>query len=109
MRNKQHAVSEIVQLSAIKASCNHFLASQRSLFEVENTTQLRKNLCVINRSLRDLYEELEVINKKQTGKGEEAAMVRAEGKGKSMATASHKLNLNAIMYFNADRRFTITE
>ena len=119
MRNKQHVTKEIVELSAIKASYNHYLASGRSIFEVENTTQLYYNLCVINRSLRQLFEELKTLGIREKGL---AAREKATDNGqpltgnKQLAMGSYflspefkALETRAIMQFNSDRRFTITE
>jgi hypothetical protein len=100
MRNKQHVTKEIVQLSAIKASYNCFLGSERSLFEVENTTQVKQNLCIINQSLSTLYAEYkEVIG----------CQLMFTGSSQQPSTINQQLNYSAIMHFNADRRFTITE
>lgn len=102
MRNKQHLAKEIVQLSAIKTSYNCFLGSEKSIFEVENTTQVKQNLQTINRSLRALYEEYKLISDPKAG-------------GKKLQhhsdpeTLNPKLEFSAIMHFNADRRFRITE
>ena len=102
MRNNQHVAKEIVQLCAIKASYKYFLASERSMFEVENTTQVQQNLCVINRSLKDLYEEFEYT------KGHEGSSRKSVGKKFHQTTTSNH-QLNAIMLFNADSRFTLRE
>ena len=111
MRNKQHVTKEIVELSAIKASYNHYLASGRSIFEVENTTQLHYNLCVINRSLRLLFEELKGLNEQlATGNRQLKTSNEQFAIGKYFASAEFKaLETHAIMQFNSDRRFTITE
>ena len=118
MRNKQLLTKEIVELSAIKASYNHYLASGRSIFEVENTTQLHYNLCVINRSLRELFEELKQLNMQQATGGKQWAISNGQPSidnkqftmGKYFASAEFKaLETRAIMQFNSDRRFTITE
>lgn len=119
MRNKQHVTKEIVELSAIKASYNHYLASGRSIFEVENTTQLYYNICVINRTLRELFEELKSIGirekglaarEKATGNGQLKTSNEQFAIGKYFASAEFKaLETHAIMQFNSDRRFTITE
>ena len=111
MRNKQLLTKEIVELSAIKASYNHYLASGRSIFEVENITQLHYNLCVINRSLRELYEELKKFSK-QWAKGNEQTLTgnRQLAIARYFQSAEFKaLETRAIMHFNSDRRFTITE
>jgi len=98
MCNKQHLIKEIVQLNAIKASYKYFLGSERSMFEVENTTQVQHNLCVINRSLRDLYRELKEVESYNV----ESLKVLDRG-------SLHQPNLNAVMLFNADPRFTLRE
>jgi hypothetical protein len=98
MRNKQHLVKEIVQLCAIKGSCKYFLASERSMFEVENATQVQQNLSVINRSLRDLYQELKDV---ESCNVESLKVLNTNG--------YNQPNLNAVMLFNADRRFTLRE
>ena len=105
MCNKQHLVKEIVHLNAIKASCKYFLASQRSMFEVENATQVRYNLCVINRSLRDLYKELKEVA---------SCRLLVNRSFRQQATDNRQPNsvnhqLNAVMLFNADPRFTLRE
>jgi len=100
MRNKQHITKEIVQLSAIKAAYNYFLASERSMFEVENTTQVQQNLKAVNQSLKALYAEY----KKVVG-----CRLLVDDSFQQPATISQQLNHSAIMHFNADRRFTITE
>lgn len=102
MRNNQHVIKEIVQLNAIKASYKYFLASERSMFEVENTTQVQQNLCVINRSLRDLYKELQDIESHQVESRKSVA-----GNYQQPNAVNH--DLNAIMLFNADTRFTLRE
>ena len=112
MRNKQHVTKEIVELSAIKASCSHYLASGRSIFEVENTTQLHYNLCVINRTLRELFEELKSIQIREKGLGIGKNTTGNEQLSMSSYFLSPEfkaLETHAIMQFNSDRRFTITE
>jgi len=100
MRNKQHIDKEIMQLNAIKASFNYFLGSDRSLLEVENTTQIKQNLKTINQSLSALYAEYnEVV-------GCQLSVTRNP---QQLPTVNQQLNMSAIMHFNADRRFTITE
>jgi len=112
MRNKQHITKEIVELTVIKASYNHYLASGRSIFEVENATQLHHNLCVINKSLRQLYEELKVFTKSEANLGSSQRAIGNETSAMSgyFQSAEFKaLETRAIMQFNSDRRFTITE
>jgi len=111
MRNKQLLTKEIVELSAIKASYNHYLASGRSIFEVENTTQVHYNLCAISRTLRELHEELKGLNKQlATANGQPLTAKEPLAMGSYFESAEFKaLETRAIMQFNSDRRFTITE
>jgi hypothetical protein len=102
MRNKQHLVKEIVQLCAIKGSYKYFLASERSMFEVENATQVQQNLSVINRSLSDLYKELNEVASHRV-----ESLKSVGGKDYQSTNINHQLN--AVMLFNADRRFTLRE
>jgi len=130
MRNKQHVTKEIVKLSAIKASYNHYLASGRSIFEVENSTQVHYNLSVLNKSLRELYVELKCVNEQlaigngqlkngqqagsnwqlATGNNEQLTINQQPFSKSYFQSAEFKaLEAHAIMQFNSDRRFTITE
>lgn len=122
MRNKQHVMKEIVELCAIKASYNYYLASHIAQFEVENTTQVQQNLKTLTATLRGLYEELKDLNKRD--KDEKQKITAATHKSSNQFTAGsnptqpetintkqqrYLQNMKAIMLFNADRRFTITE
>lgn len=116
MRNKQHLIKEIVELSAVKASCNHYLASGRSIFEVENTTQLHYNLCIINKSLRELYAALKRVNGCGLivdGSFTQTPNLKTDNQQPStnylLSKQFKELETRAIMQFNSDRRFTITE
>ncbi|KGO91731.1 hypothetical protein [Flavobacterium subsaxonicum] len=100
MRNKQHITKEIVQLSAIKAAYNYFLASERSMFEVENTTQVQQNLKVVNQSLKALYAEYKMVI---------GCRLTVDSNVQQPSIINQQLNHSAIIHFNADRRFTITE
>ena len=131
MRNKQHITKEIVELSAIKASYNHYLASGRSIFEVENSTMVYYNLGVINKSLRELYVELKNLGTREKGLGrrEETGNGKQAVSNWQLATGNDEprtnqqpfsksyfqspefkaLEAHAIMKFNSDKRFSITE
>ena len=98
MRNKHQILKEIVELSGIKSAYNHYLASSRSLTEVENTTQIRRNRDVVSANLNDLYGELRIL---PTAKSDET---------RNSVTVRHSpAEQQAITNFNRDRRFTITE
>lgn len=103
MRNLDIIVKEIVELSEIKSAYNHYLASHRSLTEVENTTQVQNNRKIILQSLKILREE---------AKHEKAKAIS----DKALETSQLNITLNynnneknAIFHFNRDKRFTITE
>jgi hypothetical protein len=100
MRNKGIITKEIVELSEIRSAYNHYLGSHRGLTEVENTTQVQHNKKIITATLRMLYAELE-----QSGKG--FSKIRTQAEIKKVEYSA--LEKNAIMHFNCDNRFTITE
>ena len=123
MRNKQHLVKEIVEANAIKLAYNYYLATNVAGHEVENTTQILLNLKTVNVTLRRLYLEFEDLNKKRL-KDERREMVdRKVSSGQWSCTTDDNYKprtLNskqqtslqtakAIMLFNADARFSITE
>lgn len=122
MRNKQHVMKEIVELCAIKASYNYYLASHSAQFEVENTTQIQQNLKTLCATLRGLYEELKDLNKKDKDERQKIIAVRQKSSDQHAIVSKqiqpqtintkqqrYLQNMKAIMLFNADRRFTITE
>lgn len=100
MRNKGIIAKEIVELSEIRSAYNHYLGSHRGLTEVENTTQVQHNKKIITATLRILYAELE-----QSGKGVPEIKTQPSIKKVEYST----LEKNAILHFNRDKRFTITE
>lgn len=101
MRNKGIIAKEIVELSEIKSAYNHYLGSHRGLTEVENTTQVQHNKKMITATIRTLYAELEQSNK--------AIQAFAEVKPTIKTIQYSTLEQNAILHFNRDKRFTITE
>lgn len=106
MRNKQQLVKEIVELCAIKASYNNYLASAKAAIEVENATQVHLNLKTISATLRALYAELKDLNHKRPE--DERHEIR-DVKQESSKQANYLQNMRAIMLFNTDTRFSITE
>ncbi|MCO6147505.1 hypothetical protein [Flavobacterium sp. NRK1] len=101
MRNLDIILKEIVELSEIKSAYKHYLASNRSLTEVENTTQVQANRRIITKSIEALYMEL------LTEKTKYKTLVKSKITTKTIThTADEK---NAILHFNHDKRFTITE
>lgn len=116
MRNKQLLTKEIMELSAVKASYNHYLGSGRSIFEVENTTQVHYSLCVLNKSLRELYAELKRVNGCRLivdGGFTQTHNLKSDNHQPTtnnlLTEHFRELETRAIMQFNSDRRFTITE
>lgn len=107
MRNLDIIVKEIVELSEIKSAYNHYLSSHRSLTEVENTTQLEHNRLIIAQSINQLYAEL--LLAKTAVKSQKALEMRQEPKVKSKTIKYSNEEKNAILHFNRDRRFSITE
>lgn len=101
MRNKGIIAKEIVELSEIRSAYNHYLGSHRGLTEVENTTQVQHNKKIITATLRILYVELD-----QSGKAV-SAFAKAQPTIKKAEYST--LEKNAIMHFNRDKRFIITE
>ncbi|MFP9098900.1 hypothetical protein ACLI09_07590 [Flavobacterium sp. RHBU_24] len=133
MRNKQLLIKEIVEANAIKGAYNCYLASGRAINEVENTTQVMQNLNTVSSTLRQLYSEFEDL-KKNTSRDEKREITGEElsscqstvgrvqlvtsGKGEAAPPyfgegPALRLNAlqtaNAIMLFNSDVRFSITE
>lgn len=107
MRNLDIIVKEIVELSEIKSAYNHYLSSHKSLTEVENTTQLQHNRLKITQSINLLYAEL--LDAKTAVKRQKTLEMRQEPKVKSKTITYTNEEKNAILHFNRDRRFTITE
>lgn len=100
MRNLDIIAKEIVELSEIKSAYNHYLSSHRSLTEVENTTQLQHNRLIIAQSIHLLKAEI---------KSRKALEIRQKPKVKPKTITYTNEEKNAILHFNRDRRFTITE
>lgn len=99
MRNKGIIAKEIVELSEIRSAYNHYLGSHRGLTEVENTTQVQQNKTIVTAALCTLYTELTKTDRENN--------ISSEAKTKTIKHS--ELEKNAIMHFNRDNRFTITE
>lgn len=98
MRNKSKILEEIVELSGIKSAYNHYLASSRSLSEVENATQVGRNRDIVCAELNQLYRELRSLPSEAKQDRHSEASVR-----------HNPAEQVAIQLFNRDRRFSITE
>ena len=100
MRNKSEIIEEIVELNAIKSVYNHYLASWRGLTEVENATRITANLKTVSQAISSLYSELAQVSRVST----------ARYQSRWEATVFHSTaEQNAILHFNKDKRFKITE
>lgn len=104
MRNLDIITKEIVELSALLSAYNHYLASNRSLTEVENTTQIQYNSIKIRQSLKALKHE--ITTRKQLNNNLKPVKTNKVKTSTITHTSDEK---NAILHFNADKRFTITE
>lgn len=101
MFNIQHLRNEINTLEQIKNAYIHFLCSYEARHDVENTTRVEANKVIVKQSLSKLYQELN----------------KAEAKNKAAKSAKSvrriyqysKAETEAILHFNTDKRFTITE
>lgn len=120
MRNKQLLIKEIVEANAVKSTYNYYLASERSKYEVENTTQIQQNLKTVNATLRKLYREFEDLKKRPIDEGREITARQVSGARYSGSSNPEPQTPNskqhcalqtakAIMLFNSDARFSITE
>lgn len=107
MRNLDIIVKEIVELSEIKSAYNHYMSSHRSLTEVENTTQLQRNSNVLTQSINTLYSELLLAKEKQKAFAERQKELGTRQLARTITYSENEKN--AILHFNRDRRFTITE
>ena len=104
MRNLDIITKEIVELSALLSAYNHYLASHRSLTEVENTTQIQYNSIKIRQSLKALKRD--ITTQKQLAN----SLKPIKNNKVTTTTITHTTDeKNAILHFNADKRFTITE
>lgn len=111
MRNLDIILKEIVELSEIKSAYNHYLSSHRSLTEVENTTQLQHNSRILSQSLNTLYSELlqEKSRQKALEMRQKEQGIRQKPKVKITTIIHSEDEKKAILHFNRDRRFSITE
>jgi hypothetical protein len=92
---------EIVELSTIKSAYNHFLASAEAQHDVENTTLIIQNRTIVSKNLKELYVKLAML----------APVLPKPAKTKA-SVVDYKwtdAEERAILHFNNDSRFTITE
>lgn len=115
MRKKQLLIKEIVEANAVKSAYNWYLASDIAKNQVENTTQVKTNLKTISVTLRRLHTELQDLNNKRLKDERREIIDREVSSGQCSVGSNTKKQqqsaqtANAIMLFNADARFRITE
>ena len=114
--------AEIVELSVIKSTYTHFLASYEAQVEVENATQVEINKVIISEHLQKLYTELyewEALNRYATNnkyntKDDEKQTADTKPNSDKLRMKfepyiATELEERAIIHFNSDKRFKITE
>lgn len=127
MRTISIIKAEIVELSAIKSTYTHFLASYEAQIEVENATLVENNKRIISENLKKLYAELTVTQKALANTDEvEKNNNKYQNSNDPQKTQNTKpdtrnlrmkfvpyiaseLEERAIMHFYSDKRYTITE
>ena len=100
MCNKQQVQQEVIDLEQVKWAYIHFLASPKSKENVENYTQIENNKITVKLTLRQLYTDLQSIKKDNTA---------TKHKSKAITYQYTKEEENAIIHFNNNKRFSITE
>ena len=111
-----------MEANAIKAAYSYYLASGRAKNEVENTTQTQLNLKTVNATLRRLYREFEDLKNrlidercemidKEVSSSQCSGGIKGNPEPKTL-NQKQQCSLQtakAIMLFNMDSRFSITE
>lgn len=100
MHINNNITHEIVELSEIKKAYNHYLSSYEAQQDIENYIYILDNRHVISLNLRKLYTKL--------AKQQEAQKTRSQ----NISYTKHKpceTEKSAILHFNSDKRFSITE
>ena len=101
MHTESEILQQIVELSEIKRAYTHYLCSYEALCNVENTTYIVANKAIVNYNLKKLYAMLPK-EKEHTKALQPQNTIRFTYK----ASATEQ---RAILHFNSDKRFTITE
>jgi len=96
MHTPKQISNEIAELNQIKSAYSYYLGSYNALTDVENTTYVMQNLKTLQASIRILYASLETIRQQEK-------CVDYTPKKAIQAES------NAILHFNHDKRFRITE
>ena len=101
MFNIQHLRDEINILEEIKNAYIHFLCSYEAQCDVENATQVEANKVIVKQSLSKLYQQLK--------KAEVMSKAVKPAKPMRRTYQYSEAEAEAILHFNTDKRFTITE
>ena len=124
MRTISTIKREIVELSAIKSTYCHYLASYEAQTDVENTTQVEANKKIVSENLRKLYAELAqhisqepnnqqtITTDKNPHNNDQPTTPNPTPDTRRMKFKPYvatELEQRAIMLFNSDKRYTITE
>lgn len=101
VRTAQEIANEINELEAVKKCYFHFLATNLHSEYPENVEQVEINFHLVKFYLTELYAELKAVK---------GIAPRVEAKPFKVTTVQHSLTeVKAIMAFNKDKRFSITE
>lgn len=105
LRTPQLVAQEIAELESVKKSYFYFLATHVSKDFPENVSDVEANMKVVKDSLTELYLELQQI---RAIISTSVRTVKETEIKRSVYKASTS-EANAIMLFNKDKRFSITE
>ena len=101
MCNKQQIRAKIIALEEVKSTYTRFINDFDTQKCVENTTWAEKNKQIIKKVLRNLYISLYNKEDKDT-----ILLNKAPEKAESSTNTDE---ISAILHFNKDKRFSITE
>jgi hypothetical protein len=102
LRGAKEVLADIRVLENVKSAYRHFLASYEAQLYCDNKIQVLHNLQITKAALSQLYSELYDVNLKDN-------KVHACTPIKETVYKVSPLEVKAIMLFNSDNRFTITE
>lgn len=100
MHTLSKITAEIVELSAFRSACCHYLASHHAALHMENATMVTANKYITNQNLNQLHQELNELN---------AIIYKGHNSFKQINYEYSSHEEKAILHFNKDNRFTITE
>ncbi|QEE50137.1 hypothetical protein FUA48_11255 [Flavobacterium alkalisoli] len=100
MHINNNITHEIVELSEIKKAYNHYLSSYEAQQDIENYTYIVENRNTLSIHLRELYTKLAIQQQAQKALNQNVRYTKY---------APCPLEKSAILHFNSDNRFSITE